>query len=233
MFLKNNFKTFLLISVFLFVGGNVFAGTFGYQDDGEGTLSSSYSINNQISGSKFYLSEKGEIQSISAKINFQASGKIKAGIYDNGDNLVAEATEIIEGSFPTTDWYIFTFSQNPVLEIGNYWLVVWANGSSDTIFLFLENSSTLESYQSTSTYNGLPSSITPAWFNTENSAIYATYRKPIVIISADFATSTLAYAGQLFTDLSAVIILSIGLPLGFAIVVRIIEIWTGREYKIK
>jgi hypothetical protein len=40
----------------------------------------------------------------------------------------------------------------------------------------------------------------------------------IITLPADFATSALAYAGQLFTDLSTIILLLIGLPIGFWVI---------------
>lgn len=53
----------------------------------------------------------------------------------------------------------------------------------------------------------------------------ATYQSPPIIeISAGFATTTLAYAGDLFTDLSVPIILTIGLPLGFWVIKKIITL---------
>lgn len=49
-----------------------------------------------------------------------------------------------------------------------------------------------------------------------------TYNESYLTISTNFTTSTLAYAGQLFTDLSPVVILSVGLPLGFWVIKKII-----------
>ncbi len=50
------------------------------------------------------------------------------------------------------------------------------------------------------------------------------YRVSTITISADFTTSTLAYAGALFTDLSLVIYLAIGLPLGFWVIRKVISL---------
>jgi len=49
-----------------------------------------------------------------------------------------------------------------------------------------------------------------------------------ITIPAEWATSTLAYAGQLFTDLSLVIVLAIGLPMGFWIIRKIISLVKAR-----
>jgi len=54
------------------------------------------------------------------------------------------------------------------------------------------------------------------------------YRLPTITIPTDFTTSTLAYAGQLFTDLSLLIIMIIGLPIGFWIIKKIISLVKAR-----
>ncbi|GAH95844.1 unnamed protein product [marine sediment metagenome] len=45
-----------------------------------------------------------------------------------------------------------------------------------------------------------------------------------ITIPAEFATATLAYAGALFTDLSLIIYLAIGLPLGFWVIRKVISL---------
>ena len=49
-----------------------------------------------------------------------------------------------------------------------------------------------------------------------------------ITVDAGFPASVLAYAGDLFTDLNTVIILAIGLPLGFYIIRRIISLVRAR-----
>lgn len=51
---------------------------------------------------------------------------------------------------------------------------------------------------------------------------------PILTIDEGFVTSTLAYVGQLFTDLTLVIVLVIGLPLAFWVIRRIIGLVRAR-----
>lgn len=53
-----------------------------------------------------------------------------------------------------------------------------------------------------------------------------TYEMSIASVSipADFVSSTLAYAGDLFTDLNIVIVLAIGLPIGFWIIRKVISL---------
>jgi len=50
----------------------------------------------------------------------------------------------------------------------------------------------------------------------------------IITVPSEFATQTLAYAGDLFTDLSLVIILAIGLPMGFWVIRKIISLVRAR-----
>lgn len=50
---------------------------------------------------------------------------------------------------------------------------------------------------------------------------------PIITLPAGIENSLLAYAGQLFTDLSPAVILVIGLPLGFWAVNKVIGVVRG------
>jgi hypothetical protein len=43
-----------------------------------------------------------------------------------------------------------------------------------------------------------------------------------ITIPADYATSTLAYAGSMFTDLSDLVILCVGLPIAFWVIAKVI-----------
>jgi hypothetical protein len=50
----------------------------------------------------------------------------------------------------------------------------------------------------------------------------------IITIPGNFATSMLAYAGQLFTDLSTLLLVLIGLPLGFWVVRKVLSLVKAR-----
>lgn len=225
MSFKNVFKIFL-ITLFLFAGGKIVsAGTFGWQG---GALISPAVFEYEITGSKFYLSQRAEAQSISVYIDFNQNASTTAGIYDNAENLVATTTiiENTSGDIPAA-WFTFPFVENPTLEIGNYRLVVWTNGADVEIYLE-ENSTFGSDFEENFNWPTLPSTYTPEEAEeTLNVAIYATYSGvagSFVAIPTDFASSTLAYAGQLFTDLSLVIILIIGLPLAFWVIKKVISL---------
>ena len=49
-----------------------------------------------------------------------------------------------------------------------------------------------------------------------------------ITIPGDFVASSTAYAGQLFTDLNLIIVLAIGLPLGFWVINKIISLVRAR-----
>ena len=49
-----------------------------------------------------------------------------------------------------------------------------------------------------------------------------------ITVPGSFPTDLLAYAGDLFTDLNAVVILAIGLPLGFWVIRKIISLVRAR-----
>jgi hypothetical protein len=50
----------------------------------------------------------------------------------------------------------------------------------------------------------------------------------LITLPGDFITNALAYAGQLFTDLQLVVILAIGLPLGFWVIRKVISLVRAR-----
>lgn len=51
---------------------------------------------------------------------------------------------------------------------------------------------------------------------------------PIITVASGTEASVLAYAGQLFTDLTSLIVLAIGLPVGFYVLNRVISMVRGR-----
>jgi hypothetical protein len=221
-------KIFTLTAIFLFVGSNVFALTFGYQG---GDIWGSQDLQNNISGSKFYLPDYAEIQSMSAWIDFWENGEVKVGIYDSNLSLVAESNPIINASGNMAPvWFDFTFPENPILESGNYWLVAW----SDTFITYIgfENNGTpLELWQKPYTYNGFPESFSNAVFvDTRNGAIYATYEiyeeppTPILILDLDDLGSILGHVEMLTIDVMVVMMFAIGLPLGFWVIDKVIEL---------
>jgi len=50
----------------------------------------------------------------------------------------------------------------------------------------------------------------------------------IASLDADFISDMLAYVGQLFTDTSLLIVLAIGLPLGFWVIRKVISLVRAR-----
>jgi hypothetical protein len=51
---------------------------------------------------------------------------------------------------------------------------------------------------------------------------------PIITVATSTAGDLLAYAGQLFTDLNSLIVLAIGLPVGFWVINKAIGVVRGR-----
>jgi hypothetical protein len=51
----------------------------------------------------------------------------------------------------------------------------------------------------------------------------------IINLPAASSTDLLAYAGQLFSDLWVLVVIAIGIPVGFMIIVSIIGIFKGRK----
>lgn len=50
---------------------------------------------------------------------------------------------------------------------------------------------------------------------------------PIITLPDDFVSSSLAYVGQLFTDLTPAIVLIVGLPLAFWAIAKVIAVVRG------
>jgi hypothetical protein len=51
---------------------------------------------------------------------------------------------------------------------------------------------------------------------------------PILTLAGTSVTQMLAYAGQLFTDLESLVILAVGLPVGFWVINKAIGLVRGR-----
>lgn len=51
---------------------------------------------------------------------------------------------------------------------------------------------------------------------------------PIITLPVDFVTSSLAYIGQIFTDLSGLAVVVIGIPLAFYVARRVIGLVRAR-----
>jgi len=51
---------------------------------------------------------------------------------------------------------------------------------------------------------------------------------PILTVTAGNITAMLAYASGLFTDLSVIVVLAIGLPLGFWVIRKVISLVRAR-----
>ena len=220
MSFKNVLKI-LLITIFLFVGSNAFAGTFGWQG---GTPYNPSNFTDEINGSRFLLTQNAEIQSVSVYLNFDINASTSVAIYDNAEDLVATTTIVENTSGDIAPaWFVFTFVENPILEPAFYRLVVWTNAESVDLYLEQNSTFSIDSFEDEN-FPDFPLVFEADFGGTENLAIYATYTRttPYITIPVEFATNTLAYAGQLFTDLSIPIILTIGLPLGFWIIKKII-----------
>jgi len=222
MFFKKSLKIFIISLIFLFVGSNVFAGTFGWSGGG---LNAVEFMDNKLLGTEFTLSDDDvQIQSVSAYIEFIGNSEVKVGIYDSDDNFVAGSNPYINtaGALPDA-WFDFTFTAKPTLASGDYWLLITANNQNSLIHL--EDATSDLTYFSTSTFNGFPATFDNPQLETNNNVgLLATYRTPYITVQSGFATQTLAYAGQLFTDLSIPIILIIGLPMAFWVIKKIIAL---------
>lgn len=140
------------------------------------------STGNLIRGSKFTLSEKGSVTSLSWYGSKTVGDTLmKCAVYDNtgagakAGNLLITSAEVTINSV-TDQWWTFSVSPAVILVAGDYWLEFAFD--NNTINIWFENVDN-EDYQSI-TYPTIPS----PWGVTHNTttkdySIYATYT-PIV-----------------------------------------------------
>lgn len=228
-----SFKKIFKISIFLamvlvlsiLMTGKVAAGTFGSETELTST-STFTAFDGWITGTKYYLPVDAEIQSISAWLKFAENGLTRAGIYDNSDNLVATTTIYENTSGLTGDVLInFTFAENPVLDIGYYWLVVYAY-DTDTLS-YLATSTSGGTYQFEMEQEDLifPETFGQSYQYAEETFIFATYSETSgtwITLSSDLPASIISFAADLFTDLNTLIVLAIGIPVAFWVSDKII-----------
>jgi len=228
----------LLTAVFLFFGGNVLAEVFGDGTGGYYLTSSSLTWPEQITGTKYYLPDKAEIQSISVYLYTQANQqKFRAGIYNWAGNLVGETDELLVAGAGLMDrWHVLNFSEKPILEQGDYWLVIAGYNAFAPNYnseVYRVSNTTGGTYQSLKDYGPLPSSFSGATlFDVLELSIFATYdvlpdNSIIQIYGSDITTLT-GTIGTLMSDVSVVVWLAIGLPLGFVVIKKTIALITKR-----
>lgn len=220
-------KIFILVGIFLLLGGNVYAETFGLCETDPGLPNDSSLIGDLVVGTRFNLPTMAEITKIEVGIDFLGSANITGGIFDNAYNLVAETNEYINSGYQPRGYYDLTFTENPILLSGNYWLVV--SGSSDNVRSLTKNNTTDGLFEKADEYDdGLPLSFSSATYeNEESSAICATYsvvEGGVLSFTAPDIADILANVSAIVADVNVVIMFAIGLPLGFWVVKKTISL---------
>lgn len=256
MFSNKIFKISLLISVFLFVGGNVFGATFDNFDSyNDGNLNSQGGwvgdVGFQVQatttqqGLKAVYIASGVGGGIAKTIGL-SNGRIIGWIRGNpptttdsialGVSDVGPYSPLAEVYFKSTgniDFYGETEETILTDYVPDTWYraeIQWRN--SDLKMRARIDNGTWSSW--IGTQDCCPSEWTKveyvSFLNNEGGGYFdsITYNLSYIVISSEFSTSTLAYAGQLFTDLSIPIILIIGLPLGFWVIKKIISLVRAR-----
>jgi len=228
------FGLLLLASVFLFFGTSVLAETFGYDTEKVWWVESiNLTTPEKVLGSKFNLSDRAEVQSVSAYLHINANNQfMRAGIYDWTGNLVAQSESITAPQ--GEEWVIFSFLENPILERADYWLAItgvnqWGVGYD--VYIYVIRDGTGGTYQKIYSYSELPLSYADASFLDDRElVIYATYDvlPSILSISGENITTLLANAGTMVDDAKIVMVFAIGLPLGFWTIKKLIALITKR-----
>lgn len=148
---------------------------FGYTTAG----SSDGNFQEYITGSKFTLSEAGDVTSISAYLSAGNYGR--HAIYNTSYNLVAQSTEDTSSSEKGVGWRTYNISTS--LSAADYWLVTTYNFVNNTQWRYYDTGSTNQGLDQYSTYTypfSFPSSLTSPTLSTNKFSIYATYTVPAI-----------------------------------------------------
>jgi len=195
MSFKNNFKIFILVLIFLFVGSSVFGANPYFPDE-----VSYYS--RQPSGYKVVLPLDFSV--IMSEYPADCAGKPFWNL-----QLEAETDTIKEEFFPNIASTTLTLDK----EVDN--IVLGAYNEVGLWCYDLIASTTGETWVGMVEYD-------------DGDIVFEIGENYYFDISTELPTSTLAYAGQLFTDLNLIIILAVGLPLGFWVIRKIISLVRAR-----
>lgn len=174
--MKKKIAIIILAGLGLVLSTSAFAGEFGYPSGTTPPNSAFGPIGNIIAGTEYTLTDdNAEIQSISAWLRTTSPPQpAKAGIYDSSGNFVAGTNENNVTSDTPGTWFNFIFTENPVLNSGNYWLVVFGGGS--IMLNWADNVGYTAEQETGITYNGFPATYSPSVVGTDKQAvIYATY----------------------------------------------------------
>lgn len=249
MFLKKIYTIFLVVSL-LFVSGNVSASFFdGFDTYNDGSLNGQGGWESIIetfevqatttqAGLKAIFHPAGDHGGIK-KYMGSKNGRVIAWIqttlpttsdsiaFGVGDSHTYGHAELYFTNTGTIDFWgdsmesiVVDYSPDTWYKVEIQWrdsdskVRARANDGTWTDWLVAQHSWTEMSYVYLATVDG----------NSEGYWDSLTYNEKYLTISTEFSTSTLAYAGQLFTDLSVPIIMIIGLPMGFWVIRKIISL---------
>lgn len=136
--------------------------TFGHGSVG-GTY---YSIQNEIAGSKFPLTEAGTATSMSIWTYYDGR-KLQAAIYDSSLDKVNSSVEF---SGSSQDWASVNISAS--LSIADYWLLL---NQYDQVFVKYDSGDADQGLLKSQTYDTWPNTVDTPTYNTRKYSIYCTY----------------------------------------------------------
>lgn len=145
---------------------------FGKTDIG---ASLDISIQHTIMANRATAGSAGTLTSITAYLAESSTNNgrsVKAALYDDSDNLVAESDAITSVTTNPT-WHTFSFSSPPAITATTYKLAIWAAGGAGNLVVAYDASGG-DAREQVLTYGAWPD---PATFssNTRDLSIYATY----------------------------------------------------------
>lgn len=188
MSFKNNFKILIFVSIFLFIGSNIF-GAYPTEVSSYTRSPSGFLIKNPVSFSVELSEYPTPLCDSYAYWNISVDGL---------DDL------FLDNIASTT----LTLAKEKTLDIGEYTFVkLWC-------------------YETSTSTDG--SQVVGELEYNDGNTIFEVIENYYFDIGTEFATGTLAYAGQFFTDLNLIIILAVGLPMGFWVIRKIISLVRAR-----
>lgn len=146
--------------------------TFGKTTIGE--LTWAYATDT-IWGSKFVLSENGELTKITAYTYAATGDRARFLVYDSNGNLKGETGTNTWTFGKVWDWEDYAFASPLALTAGMYWLLFFANSDGGEIFLRWDAGSAGQGGYKSQAWNGAPDPITFDGNEDRECSIYATY----------------------------------------------------------
>lgn len=188
-------------------------------------------------GQTFIASDYYEITSIKVKLwkSNNPTGYLYASIRETDENDLPTGNDLTTGTLSTSlidaqDWYEVILTPYRLKKDTKYSIILSVNGDSVNMIRFMRNTTT--SYQGQSVISvdaGITWASRGGGIDNGFETYGIEYQPPFIVpIDNAFVISALAYVGVVWEDFVLIALFSIGLPVGFLIVKKVISITSIR-----